>query len=130
MILVIGFAAIGIWVAYLAWGLLIAKVCAAGAARVRAFYWVLPFVVGTLTASAFSLTGENLKATLGFGGWLTLVVVMTLFGYFFQWIVQMYIFKCGACAITCSTYGTAWRRGIYTCPNCKPQYFQGVLGPA
>jgi hypothetical protein len=37
--------------------------------------------------------GEYPKATLGFGGWLAR-----------------------------STYRTAWRRGIYTCPNCKRQH--------
>jgi hypothetical protein len=126
----LGIAGVGLWVAYLACGFLIAKACIAGSARLRAFYWVLPIVVGTLSASALLLMGENLRATLGFVGWLALVAVMALFGYLVQWMVQMYIFKCRACGITRSTYRTAWRRGIYACPNCKRQYFKGVLGPA
>ncbi len=130
MIWILGIAGVGIWVAYLAWGLLIAKVCAAGSARLRALYWLLPIAVGTVTASAFFLMGENLKATLAVRGWLTLVAVTTIFGYIFQWIVQMYIFKCRACGIARSTYRTAWRWGVYTCPNCKRQYFKGVMGPA
>lgn len=114
--------------AYLACSLLIAKVCAAASARLRALYWVLPIVVGTFSASALILAGEYSKPTLGFNGWLALVAATTLFGYLVQWIVQMYIFSCRACGVTQSTYRTAWRRGMYTCPNCKRQYFKGVLG--
>ena len=130
MIWILGIAGVGIWVAYLACGLLIAKACAAGSARLRVLYWVLPIAVAALTASALLLMSRYSKTTLGFRGWLALAAVMALFGYVIQWIVQMYIFKCRACGITCSTYRTAWRRSLYTCPNCKRQYFNGVLGPA
>lgn len=127
---VLGIAGIGVWMAYLAFALLIAKVCAAGRAWLRVFYWVLPIIVGTFSASALILAGEYSQTTMGFRGWLALVGVMALFGYLVQWMVQMYIFKCLACDITCSTYRTAWRKGVYTCPNCRRQYFKGVLGPA
>jgi predicted RNA-binding Zn-ribbon protein involved in translation (DUF1610 family) len=129
MIWLLGILSVGVWMAYLACGLLIAKVCAAGSAGLRAFYWVLPLVVGTFSASALIFMGEHSKATLRLRGWLALAAVMTLFGYLVQWMVQMYIFKCRACGITRSTYRTAWTRGIYTCPNCKRQYFKGVPGP-
>jgi hypothetical protein len=126
----VGVLAVGIWIIYLAYGLLIAKVCAAGSARLRAFYWALPAVVGTLSATALLFLGGYSKTPLGFRGWLTLFAVMTLLGYLVQWTVQMYIFKCRACEITVSTYRTAWRKGVYSCPNCKRQYFKGVMGPA
>lgn len=125
----LGIAGVGIWMVYLACGLLIARACAVGPARLRAFYWVLPIIAAAFSAAALSLMGKYSKESLGFRGWLALVVVMALFGYLVQWMMQMYIFKCRACGITRSTYRTAWRRGIYTCPNCKRQYFKGVLGP-
>jgi hypothetical protein len=128
MIWTLGIAGVGLWVTYLACSLLIAKVCAPGSKPLRALYWLLPFLVATFSASALSLVGQYSKASLGFMGWLALIAVMTLSGYLVQWVVQMYIFKCRACGMAFSTYRTAWRRGIYTCPNCKRQYFKGVLG--
>jgi hypothetical protein len=128
--LILGIAGVCIWMAYFACGILIAKVCVSRSTPLRALYWVLPIVVGALSASALSGMSEYSKATVGFRGWLALVVVMALVGYLVQWMMQMYIFKCRACGITRSTYRTAWRRGIYTCPNCKRPYFKGVLGPA
>lgn len=116
--------------AYLACGLLLAKVAAAGPAWLRAFYWVLPILVATFSACALIVIGKSVNATPGFTGWLALVAVMALFGYLVQWIVQMYILKCRACGITSSTYRTAWRRTVYTCPHCNRQYFKGVLGRA
>lgn len=130
MIWILGIAGVGTWIAYLAFSLLIAKVCAAGSARLRVLYWILPFVVATFSANTLSLIGEYSKAPLGFRRWLALGAGMALFGYLVQWMVQIYIFKCRACGITRSTYRTAWRWGIYTCPICKRQYFKGVLGPA
>lgn len=74
-------AGVGIWMAYLACGLLIAKACAAGPAWLRALYWVLPIVVGTVSGSALSFAGEYSKSPLGLRGWLGLVALMTLIGY-------------------------------------------------
>jgi hypothetical protein len=125
-----GLGAAGIWIAYLACGVLIARNCAAGSVTVRAFYWVLPIAVATTCISLFYYVAEYSKTALGVRGWWLLVGALALFGYVYQWILQMYIFKCGACGATYSTYRVAWRRGVYTCPHCKRQYFKGVMGPA
>ena len=129
MIWLFVFFGIGVWVAYLACGLLIARVLAAGSKVVRTFYWVLPIIVGIFGAGTFSAVAKYSKVGLGIGVWLSVAAVLALFGYFYQWMVQIYIFRCSTCGITRITYRTAWRRGIYTCPNCKRQYFKGVMGP-
>jgi hypothetical protein len=126
-----GLAGAGVWTAYLAGGLLVAKACAGGSGKfIHVIYWVLPIVVGIFCASAFSAMAAYSKVALGFEGWLLLLVALALFGYGFQWILRIYIFKCRACGTTHSTYRVAWRRGVFTCPNCKRQYFKGVMGPA
>jgi hypothetical protein len=96
----------------------------------RAQGWVLPIIVAAIAASALALMGGYSKTRLGFRGWLALAGVMALFSYLIQWRVQMYILKCRACGVTQSTYRTAWRGGIYTCPNCKRKYFKGAPRPA
>jgi hypothetical protein len=128
MIWLIGFVGVGVWIAYLACGLLIAKVFATGTGGHRAFYWVLPIVVGILGAGVLSLMARYSKAAFGIRGWLSAMAGMALFAYLYQWIMQIYVFKCSACGTTHITYRVAWRRGIYTCPSCKRQYFKGVMG--
>jgi hypothetical protein len=123
---IVGTAGICIWVAYLACGVLIARACAAGSAGTLVLYWFLPFIVAVICVSSFyPLMGTALSLKV----WPSLIVALASVGYGYQWMVQMYIFKCGACGSTFSTYRVAWRRGIYTCPNCSRQYFKGVPGP-
>jgi len=131
MIWVIALMSLAIWMSYLAFGLRIAKIAAAASSEiVRVLYWLLPIIVAGICEGLFAVVAWYTKSAIRTEATLSVVGVMALFGYFYQWMMQLYVFRCSACGTTQSTYRVVWRRGVYTCPTCKRQYFKGILGPA
>jgi hypothetical protein len=62
-------------------------------------------LVGIFGASVFCFMDSG--SALRLKGWLSNVAVPALFGYLYQWFMQMNIFRCSACGATQSTYRVA-----------------------
>jgi hypothetical protein len=122
---------VAIWVGYLAFGLRIAKIATAASSEiVRVYYWLLPIIMAGVCESLIALVARYANAAISAKAALTVASVMALFGYIYQWMMWMHVFRCAACGVTQITYRVAWRRGVYTCPTCMRQYFKGIMGAA
>jgi hypothetical protein len=118
-----------VWVVYLAFILLVARVLL-GSTRssLQRLYWLCPWLVLALLAfiGTLALRFAPLGAHLTVSTHLVVpAAVIILVGYIAQILAWGYIFRCSRCGTARSTYRVWWRTGIYRCPNCTRSYVKG-----